>query len=198
MRGDTARRAARRSAGDARRRRRRAGVRCAHDAAQGRIVPLRAALCGEADEAFEIVQQSFVAVWQALHRYDPTRRFDTWLRAIALNKCRDHARRATVRRLLTFPSMAVEAQDVADTRLDAEAQWIADEGLSALDRAITLLPRTLKEPLLLTVFEGLSQAEAGREPGISAKAVETRVYRARGKLKRALRAESIENEDHMA
>lgn len=136
---------------------------------------------GSPDDAYDIVQQSFVAAWRALGRYDPARRFDTWLRAIALNKCRDHARRAGVRRLLMLSQ-----ETVADPVRDSEAEWIADQQLAELDVAIAKLPRALKEPLLLTVFEGLSQAEAGLALGISAKAVETRVYRARRALAAAL------------
>ena len=141
---------------------------------------------GDADDAYDIVQQSFVAVWYALGRYDRGRGFATWLRAIALNKCRDHARRAALRRLPMFSGTGNAAETVADTQPDAEASWIAQQELAALDRAIAKLPRALKEPLLLTTFEGLSQAEAGRELGISAKAVETRVYRARRTLTEAL------------
>jgi RNA polymerase sigma-70 factor (ECF subfamily) len=140
---------------------------------------------GNTDDAYDIVQQSFVAAWRALGRYDPARRFDTWLRAIALNKCRDHARRAAVRRLLMFSQEAA-----ADPARDAEALFIADQQLAALDSAIAKLPRALKEPLLLTSFEGLSQAEAGRALGISAKAIEMRVYRARRALADALERNS--------
>jgi len=137
---------------------------------------------GDADDAYDVVQQSFVAAWKALERFDPARGFAPWLRAIALNKCRDHARRAAVRRLLMFSRRPSAIEHVADAQPDAEARWMAEQELVALDRAIAGLPRALKEPLLLTVFEGLSQAEAGRELGISAKAVETRVYRARRAL----------------
>lgn len=80
------------------------------------------------------------------------------------------------------------ADDVADMRPNAEARWIAEEGLQALDQAIAKLPRALKEPLLLTAVEGLSRAQAGRELGISAKAVETRVRRARLALAAAVGA----------
>lgn len=141
---------------------------------------------GDADDACDIVQASFVSAWSALGRYDPARGFAPWLRTIALNKCRDHARRAAVRRLLTFSGAVRAAETVADPQHGAEAEWIAREELAALDRAIAALPRALKEPLLLTVFTGLSQAEAGRELGISVKAVETRVYRARRVLAEAI------------
>jgi RNA polymerase sigma-70 factor (ECF subfamily) len=140
---------------------------------------------GNSYDAYDIVQQSFVAAWRALGRYDPKRRFDIWLRAITLNKCRDHARRVAVRRLLMF------SHDVpADPVRDAEARWIADQELAALDGAIARLPRALKEPLLLTVFEGLSQAEAGLALGVSIKTIETRVYRARRTLAAAIERDS--------
>ena len=141
---------------------------------------------GDADDAHDIVQASFVSAWSALARYDPARSFAAWLRSIALNKCRDHARRARVRRLLMIPGALRAAEAVADPHPGADAEWIAREELGALDDAIARLPRALKEPLLLTVFSGLSQAEAGRELEITAKAVETRVYRARRALTEAI------------
>jgi RNA polymerase sigma-70 factor (ECF subfamily) len=51
-----------------------------------------------------------------------------------------------------------------------------------LEAQIHKLPRSLKEPLLLTALEGMSQQQAGEFLGVSAKAVETRVYRARARL----------------
>lgn len=48
---------------------------------------------GDAEEAFDITQDTFVAAFAALHRYDPARPFRGWIAAIALNKCRDHMRR---------------------------------------------------------------------------------------------------------
>ena len=141
---------------------------------------------GDADDADDIVQASFVSAWHALKRFDPARGFAPWLRTIALNKCRDHARRAMVRRLLMIPVAASTVDFIADPQPGAEAELIAQEELAILNRAIVRLPRALKEPLLLTVFAGLSQAEAGRELGISAKAVETRVYRARRALTEAI------------
>ena len=137
---------------------------------------------GNAEDAYDIVQQSFIAAWRALGRYDPHRPFGPWLHAIALNKCRDHARRERVRRVLLISEWGRAAETVHESTSSAEEQWIAEAGLSALDCAVAALPRALKEPLILTALEGLSQAEAGNRLGISTKAVETRVARARRKL----------------
>lgn len=43
--------------------------------------------------AEEIVQETFVAAWQALGKFDITRDFGAWLRGIARNKWKDQCRR---------------------------------------------------------------------------------------------------------
>jgi len=49
------------------------------------------------------------------------------------------------------------------------------------------LPANLHEALTLRTIEGLSQSETGLALGMSEKAVETRLYRARGRLVELLR-----------
>jgi RNA polymerase sigma factor CnrH len=138
---------------------------------------------GDADEAYDVVQDAFVAAMSNLHRYDPERPFDVWLRRIALNKCRDRARRDAVRRAFGLSRKGPEETEaVADTAAGAEQTLASTTALAALDQAIAALPLALKEPLVLTVLEGLSQKEAGALLGLSAKAVEVRVYRAKRQL----------------
>ena len=50
------------------------------------------------DDAYDVLQESFVAAWGAIARFDPERPLEAWLRRIALNKCRDRARRNAVKR----------------------------------------------------------------------------------------------------
>lgn len=139
---------------------------------------------GDAEAALEISQESFVAAWKALARYDGRRPFGTWLRAIALNKCRDRGRRIAVRRIVFGDRdlESPEAQRQSDPGPDAEASLVAAQRRIALGLAIARLPPNLKEPLILTYFEELSQEQTADLLGVSAKAVETRVYRARRKL----------------
>jgi RNA polymerase sigma-70 factor (ECF subfamily) len=65
--------------------------------------------------------------------------------------------------------------------------------MTLLDKAIAELPAQLQEPLLLTAFEGMSQIEAGKALGISPKAVELRIYRARKQLAAAI--DAVEERD---
>jgi RNA polymerase sigma factor CnrH len=137
---------------------------------------------GDPDEAYDVLQESFVSAWGALARFDPYRPFYVWLARIALNKCRDRGRRLFVRRLLRGAAPLEAARDAPDLSPSPEALAADREALARLDRAIAALPANLKEPLILTAIEGLSQAEAAEVLGVSVKAVETRVYRARARL----------------
>lgn len=139
---------------------------------------------GDADAAVDVVQETFVAAWRALGRFDARRPFAVWLRAIALNKCRDRARRLAVRRLILGEKddQSPEAQAQPDPAPSGEAQVLTAERRATLQRAIDQLPQKLKEPLLLTYFDDLSQQEAADVLGVTVKAVETRVYRARQRL----------------
>ena len=138
---------------------------------------------GDADEAYDILQDAFVSAWLALPKFDLTRPFLPWLRTIALNKCRDHGRRAMVRRILLRAkaqdpteeqAIRPDSNDEGDARLDARLQ--------RLDRAILSLPAFYREPLLLTAVSGLSHAEVAVMLKTTVKAVEMRVRRARQRL----------------
>lgn len=136
---------------------------------------------GDADEAYEAAHEAFIAAWRAIGRYDPRRPFGAWLRTIAINKARDRSRRAAFRRLL-FGSRSLEdsgALDVPDAAPGPPEQVAERQDVAALSAAIAKLPEALRAPLILTALEGLSQQEAGDVLGVSAKTIETRVYRAR-------------------
>ena len=137
---------------------------------------------GSSEEAFDIAQETFVAAFAALPRYDPARPFGAWLTRIALNKCRDWSRRRAVRRMFEFAMP--EGHETAYTDDAASPARIAAgrAELDAVSRAIADLPTRLKEVLLLRAVEGMSQAETAALLGITEKAVETRLARARGKL----------------
>ena len=147
---------------------------------------------GDADEAFDVVQDAFVSAMSNLHRYDTDRPFDAWLRRIALNKCRDRGRREAVRRAFGLSRKGPEdTEAVADTAAHADQALASSVALKTLHQAIAALPAALKEPLVLTVLEGLSQKEAGVLLGLSAKAVEVRVYRAKRQLADQLDREAM-------
>jgi RNA polymerase sigma-70 factor (ECF subfamily) len=142
---------------------------------------------GDSEEAYDVLQEAFVAAMSNLARYNDRRPFEAWLRRIALNKCRDRARREAVRRAFGLSRRGPEETEaVADTAAIADQALATDHAMKALDRAIAALPAALKEPLVLTVLEGLTHRDAAVLLKLSAKAVEVRVYRAKKQLAEAL------------
>jgi RNA polymerase sigma factor (sigma-70 family) len=148
---------------------------------------------GQPDDAYDILQECFIAAWDGLSRYDSGRPFLPWLRIIALNKCRDFGRRQTVRRLVleTFFSQS-RRQEQADLDLEADADELQAERLSSLDNAVSALPAFYKEPLLLAVVSGISHENIAKILKTTPKAIEMRLYRARKKLLEAMKPESPE------
>lgn len=147
------------------------------------VFRLARACLGDADEALDLTQETFVAAHQALPRYDAARPMRAWLSTIVINKCRDHARKRAVRRFFSFASpIGGEAEAVADDQVAVDDAAADRQELDRVTRAISELPVNLKEPLVLRTIEGLSQAETAGVLDISEKAVETRLYRARAKL----------------
>lgn len=153
----------------------------------------------DAEEAYDILQETFTSAWGALRRYDPERPFHVWLRRIALNKCRDRARKAMVRRAL-FGSIGLGVgggsesgpPEVADPAPRPDGAAAAHQAVQRLERAIAALPRQLREPLVLTALEGMSQKEAAELLGVGVKVVETRIYRARKQLAGVLERDDID------
>ncbi|MEP7221773.1 MAG: RNA polymerase sigma factor [Novosphingobium sp.] len=141
---------------------------------------------GDHGEALDVTQESFIAAFAALDRYDPARPFKAWVLRVALNKCRDWQRRRMVRRLFTFARPLDDALGVADSAPDPEVALASAQEVTRLRTAMAALPGKLKDPLILCALEGLSQDEAAAVLGVSRKTVETRIYRARQKLTQML------------
>jgi RNA polymerase sigma-70 factor (ECF subfamily) len=138
---------------------------------------------GNPEEALDLVQDSFISAFKHLDRYDQSRPFRAWLARIAINKCRDWSRRRAVRRIFLLGFAASEAiRSVPDPQPGADDSTADRQELDLLWNAVSRLPRSLKEPLILRTIDGLSQAETAAALGISEKAVETRIYRARRSL----------------
>ena len=137
---------------------------------------------GDDDAALDVTQEAFIAAFAALKSFDGTRPFKTWVSRIALNKCRDRARRRAVRRFFSFALPIEAAVTVSDDSIPADQQISDRAELARVREAIARLPPAIREPLILHAIEGLTQVETAELLGISEKAVETRIYRARKAL----------------
>lgn len=130
------------------------------------------------DEAMDVLQETFVSAWFSIDTFDIHRRFDIWIRRIAMNKCRDHGRRNIVYRaaLGSFALLSQLSGRHVEKPAAENGQWEAGQALHA---AIAKMPESVRYPLILTALEGLSHKEAGEVLNLTPKAIEVRIYRAR-------------------
>ncbi len=152
--------------------------------------PLRAFLFrhlqNEAD-ALDLAQETFVRIYRHRDRYRPGARFTTWMFQIALNLARDHARKHHRRRTDSLETAApADTAGLAATGSAPDAAARRIEEIAAVRTAIADLPEELREVLVLFEYEEKSHAEIAEILGATPKAVETRLYRARDKLRATL------------
>lgn len=140
---------------------------------------------GNSDEAYDLLQETFVSAWSALSKFDKRRPISSWLQRVALNKCRDWTRRRQVRRFF-YSADSLDSPAAKAIVADAVGADDKEHILARLDAAIAALPPRLKEPLILVTIAGMSQIAAAQTLGVSPKAIETRLYRARHILNRTL------------
>ena len=154
---------------------------------QGWVHRLVRSHVGSPDEALDVTQASFVAAFSALSRYDGTRPFPVWMSRIVINKCHDWRRRRAVRNFFSFALPLGEAEHIVDDAPSADRALDAEQQLAAAMTAIAALPASLKDTLILPTIDEKSEAETAEILGISQKAVETRLYRARARLAESLK-----------
>ena len=136
-----------------------------------------------ASAAEDVVQEAMLRAWAQAHHFDPQRaRFTTWLYRIVVNLCIDHRRRAQ-------PLHLPDDFEPPDGTAAADDVLAAHERHAALASALQGLPARQRAAMALVYDEGLSGAEAARILGLSAKAVERLLARARATLRERLQPE---------
>jgi RNA polymerase sigma-70 factor (ECF subfamily) len=142
-----------------------------------------------AHEAGELAQETFVRLYQHRARFREGARFSPWLYAIAANLARNRLRwwrRRPAVSLEAWTEFGGEAADESSAGHAASGALEQRECAEAVRAAVAALPVELREALILCEYEGLAQAEAAEALGVTPKAVEMRLYRARAALRNRL------------
>ena len=150
---------------------------------------LRGYVAGRVDAAWtdDVTGDILLRLLQNRERLEQARNPLAWAYRVAANTITDHYRRRAVESRALAQANA-EAASPAPTA-DAKEQEAERRRIEAcLMPFITDLSPKQAEALLLTSFQGLSQAEAARRLGLSVSGMKSRVQRARAELKRRLLA----------
>jgi RNA polymerase sigma-70 factor, ECF subfamily len=131
----------------------------------------------------DVVQEAMLRAWSQASHFNPQRaRFTTWLYRIVVNLCIDHHRRG-------HPEPMPENFDPVDPAAGAYERMEDDERQAALVEALKNLPVRQRAAMTLVYDEGLSGAAAACVLGLSTKAVERLLARARAYLRERLQTE---------
>ena len=149
---------------------------------QGDVFRCCAHWLGSREDAQEVCQDVFVRAWQALPDYRHQGRLRAWLLRVALNLCRDRARSRSAGQGRLTVSLETDLLDpvCVGLRPDEASGWRGE--MEKLAEGLRALPEALRLPLVLCAIEGLSQEECGDVLGLSIRAVEGRIRRARQAL----------------
>ncbi len=160
---------------------------------RGKVAAYLLRVTGSHDTAMDLTQEVFVRVYQSRERYRPSAAFSTWLFTIATNLARNHARWRARHPTVSLDAPGAAGEDSPAPRHETTdpgptpaASAITTETLRSIETAFAALPQELREAMSLFIFQDLGYAEIAAITGGTPKAVETRIYRARQKLKETL------------
>lgn len=148
------------------------------------VFSLALKMLADEDEAKDVVQETFIRVWQKIGDYDVRRPLATWLYTIASRLCIDRIKRG--RRLVPMPDdesvLHRFAAETDNQRTLENREWVSIVRLMVAD----LSP---KQRLVFTLcqLEGLSSDEVEQITGLSARQVKSNLYAARQTIREQLK-----------
>ena len=143
-------------------------------------------------DAADLAQETFVRVYLHRARFQPAQKFSAWLYTIATNLVRDRFRWRQRHPQVSLDAEGEETSAIRNSLPDAAAspseRSDTNERAAAVRTAVEALPEDLRTPLILSEYEGLHHAQIAAVLHCTAKAVESRLYRARAHLRQRLKS----------
>ena len=140
---------------------------------------------GPREEVEDITQETFIRVYQRVNNLRDVTSFRSWLWAIAVNLCKDHAKRLRYRSHLSIEDSSYSSSEPAcavsvDRQLeDAETKAIVDKSIRALRPDIRMV-------VVLREYVGLSYQKIAQAVGCPLGTVKSRLFLARQELRKNL------------
>jgi RNA polymerase sigma-70 factor, ECF subfamily len=153
------------------------------------LLALGRRILGDAEEAEDVVQETFVHLWRRATRYDPQKSsVSTFLVLVTRSRAIDRLRtRQVIDR--TLGQVGLEPSATLDTSGDGVSRVLNLERRERVRQELATLPDEQRQVLDLAFFDGLTQREIAERTGIPLGTVKTRTLLAMRKLRTVLRLE---------
>lgn len=168
-----------------------AGTLVDFDALVERYAPRIHSFClratGSPSDAEDLTQATFIAAFECLGNYNPSRPFGPWLFGIAANQCRMWHRKQgrmgeRVVRVL---------ETVRDSAPTPDRAYEQAETAQVVRRVLAGMPSTYRGAVSLRCLEGMSTREIAEVLGISVEAAAKRLARGMSMLRERLEARGV-------
>lgn len=136
-------------------------------------------MLGDPSDAEDAAQETFWRAYQALHRYDSTRPFPTWLLSIAAHYCIDQQRK---RRIPILSMDLLPEEDAPSPAPNPEKVVSELEESAQMRRLLTKLGPQDRAAIILRYWYDFSEIEIAQSLSLTVSAVKSRLHRARKEL----------------
>ena len=150
------------------------------------IFNLMLRMSGSAEDALDLSQEAFIKTYENLERFQPDRRFFSWLYAIAMNVARDFLRKRRPE--------CLSSDDVAEgetgffVEATQETEMLENLDAAMVYEAMDRLPPDYREALILRYREDLSLKEVAESVGVSLSGAKMRIQRGLIRIRELLAA----------
>lgn len=143
------------------------------------------------EDAQEITQDVFVAVYQSLSSFKQEAKISTWIYRITINKSLDFIKAKKTKKRFAFLTSLFEKDSpkIKYDKVEFDHPGVQLEQKEALEKIFSLineLPNNQKTALILSKIEQKSQSEVAEIMSLSVKAVESLLQRAKNNLTQRL------------
>lgn len=133
--------------------------------------------------AEDATQETFLRAFLKIDSYDPSRRFSSWLYAIAHHYCLDQLKRVRPH-LITWDEAPTWAQALDQKTGQPEKSLLQSETASEVQTWVSTLPAHERTPIILKYWQQYSCQEIAQKLNTSPSAIKSKLFRARKKMAR--------------
>ena len=137
-------------------------------------------LVGNFTDAQDFTQKAFITAYEKLSQLKDPSKFAGWLRKITMNICRMHLRKKK-NRLISIEQ--IDERKLVSPELSVKENLIAKEKKDLVTKAMASLSEQSHLTLTLHYLDGMSYEEIASFLGVTRSAVDSRLQRARKKLR---------------
>ena len=150
---------------------------------QVRIYRLARVLAGGDGDAEDLAQETFIRAFRGIARFRGDSSFGTWLHRIALNVIKSHVSRRARRPRVVSSTPDATRESLIENIASQDDFELVIHRRQAIDDALGTLPADHRSLVVLRDIQGLEYHEIASITGLPLGTVESRIFRARQRLR---------------